>query len=183
MDEQTEELAGAPVPAPAARSNRGWFGPGDRRINREGRPRGSKAAAVPEDRPAQRRSRVDRLKLLFVSERVLACCLTQKQAPWLVNMPTDFRVVECRVDESRGGVVLTIRSGEFPRVARGAPIPEFEPAYRGLTFCRLARTGAGPARECSGGPPAPPSLQGQQHVFGPEPPPGGGGARHDGGPA
>jgi hypothetical protein len=135
MDETIEKLAGGPVPEAAPRRNRGWFGPADQRINREGRPRGSKAAAQVEGHPADRARRADRLKRAFVGERVLTCCLTQQVAPWVINLPLDFRIVGCQVDTARQGVVFTIRSETFPRVARGAPIPEFEPEFNGLKWC------------------------------------------------
>jgi hypothetical protein len=64
MDEHVEKLAGGPVPEP--RRNRGWFRSGDARINREGRPRGSKAAAPSGDHPADRAGRADRLMRVFV---------------------------------------------------------------------------------------------------------------------
>jgi hypothetical protein len=131
MDEHIEQVADGPMPEPAARRNRGWFRPGDARINKEGRPRGSKAADGP---PADRAERADRVMRLFVGGRELACCLSRPKAPWVSNLPADFKVVGCRVDESRGGVVFVVRSDSFRRVARGAPIPEFQPQFNGLVF-------------------------------------------------
>jgi hypothetical protein len=74
--------------------------------------------------------------LLFVGERVLASCLTRQKAPWVTNLPPDLKVVGCRVDQSRGGLVFTIRSDTFRRVARGAPTPELEAKFNGLVFAR-----------------------------------------------
>jgi hypothetical protein len=136
MSEPIEKLADGPVDGAEPRRNRGWFRPGDGRINREGRPRGSKAAAPAHSPPTDRAERADRLMRLFVGQRELACCLSRPRAPWVSNLPADFRVVACRVDESRGGVVFVVRSDSFRRVARGAPIPEFEPEFNGMMFCR-----------------------------------------------
>jgi hypothetical protein len=137
MDAPSEELAvaGGTVPEGAPPSNRGWFRPGDRRINREGRPRGSKAAVPTGTRPADRAPYADRLKRLFVGERQLNCSLSRERHPWVINLPPDFRIVACRVDTDRQGVVFTIRSESFPRVAQGAPIPEFTPEFYGLKWC------------------------------------------------
>jgi hypothetical protein len=132
MDAQREQLADGPAP----RANRGWFRPKDERINREGRPRGTKAAAPAGADPADRAPRADRLRRLVVPERDLAWRLASIKAPRVANLPSDFQIVGCRVDAARRVVVLTIRSGSFPRVARGAPIPEFEPAFDGLLYRR-----------------------------------------------
>jgi|SRR5947209_18477291 len=142
MSAQTEKLAVAggpvtePIPEPAARRNRGWFGQGDRRINREGRPKGSAADAPAGVDPADCAPRADRLMRLVVEEPVLACCLACVKAPYLVNLPPDFRVVGCRFDAAGQRAVLTIWSATFPRVAKGAPVPEFEPRFHNLIWVR-----------------------------------------------
>jgi hypothetical protein len=38
------------------------------------------------------------------------------------------------VDVAGGAVVFVLRSAEFPRVARGAVIPPFTPAFNGLRW-------------------------------------------------
>ncbi len=136
MDTPSELLAGGPAPEPAPRHNAGWFRRGDRRINREGRPRGSKVAAEAAGQPEDRAPVADRLMLLFVVARDLAWRLTQQNAPWMVNLPRDYQIVGCRLDAARQGIVLTIRSGAFPRIARGTPIPEFRPEFNGLRWRR-----------------------------------------------
>jgi len=49
------------VREPVSKRNRGWFREGDWRINREGRPLGSKAASPEESPPADRAPCTDRL--------------------------------------------------------------------------------------------------------------------------
>jgi hypothetical protein len=138
MSEETEELAAAdgPAPEPAPQPNRGWFRPGDHRINREGRPRGSKVSSAGQSISADCAPVADRIKRLFVRGRDLAWRLTRQNAPWVVNLPHDFEIVGCRFDAGRQGIFLTIRSKDFPRIARGTPIPEFEPAFYGLKWRR-----------------------------------------------
>src|SRR5260370_33020944 len=119
MEEQVEKVPEGPPP----KRNRGWFQPGDRRINREGRPRGSKAGAEEEAAPADRAPCADRLKVLFVPGPDLAHRLSHGDGPWIVNLPEYFEIVACRQDAARDGVVLVIRSNAFPRIAQGAVIP------------------------------------------------------------
>jgi hypothetical protein len=133
MDEQVEKLAGDAVKEPIPRRNRGWFGSGDKRINREGRPHGSKAAASKED-TSDCAWQPDRLKRLLVSERDLAWRLTHQNGPWVINLPSDYQIVNCRIDSDRGGVMFIIRSRTFPRIATGTPIPEFKPEFNGLKW-------------------------------------------------
>jgi hypothetical protein len=130
MDKQTEKLADGSVPEP--KRNRGWFQSGDSRINREGRPVGRQPIAA--DPQVDYARRADRLMRLFVPERRVACRLTYPVAPWIRNLPGDFRIVDCRLDYARGEIVLIIRSKEFRRVARGAEIPEWTPEYDSLQW-------------------------------------------------
>jgi hypothetical protein len=136
MTEQIEKLADGMVAKPPFRPNRGRFRPGDRRINREGRPRGSKLAALTVINPADCARSADRLQRFFVEQRVLKSCITQCRAPWIINLPVGFQFVDFRVDADRKGVYFIIRSETFPRIARGAPIPELKPTYNGLMFMR-----------------------------------------------
>src|SRR5262245_17302596 len=102
MEEQVEGLA--PEPAPQPRRNAGWFRPGDGRINREGRPRGSsKAASQKGAPPADLAARADRLMRLFVPAREFACHLSGREAPWVANLPEDFEIVAGRFDPGRDG--------------------------------------------------------------------------------
>jgi hypothetical protein len=116
--------------------NAGWFQRGDGRINREGRPRGSKSAAPEGSTPADRAPRADRLKLLFVPGLEFAFRLCHPKGFWVTNLPPDFEIVSCRLDPARQGVVLTIRSRTFPRIARDALIPEFAPRFEGRKWTR-----------------------------------------------
>jgi hypothetical protein len=140
MGEPTEKLAMAgvpePAPAPPPKLNRGWFKAGDGRINRGGRPRGSKATVPAGTHPADCAPRADRLKRLVLDEPVLAGSLACAKAPLVINLPDDFRVVGCRFDAERQRAVLVLRSATFPRVAKGALIPKFEPQFRHLMWIK-----------------------------------------------
>jgi hypothetical protein len=127
-------LASEPDKESLIRNNRGWFRSGDRRINREGRPLGTKASTSVECTLDCARQ-ADRLKRLIIPERDVVWRLTRQYAPWFVNLPSDFQIVDCRVDSAQG-VVFIIRSNSFPRIAKGTPIPIFEPAFYGLKWRR-----------------------------------------------
>ncbi len=116
--------------------NRGWFQAGDVRINREGRPKGSKAALPAKSLLADRAPCADRLKVLFVPRRELENRLQRQNAPWIVNLPGDVQMVACRLDAERDSFAIVIRSREFPRIARGALVPDFNPEYNGLKWRR-----------------------------------------------
>src|SRR5262245_39961242 len=126
-----EEQAAEPVNGHGQRTeNAGWFRPGDRRINREGRPRGSKI--VKDNSPAPHRTgEADRVMLLFVPSKDMPLCLGPQKAPRVTNLPKDTEIVGGDMDHERDGMVLKIRSSEFPRIAAGAVIPDFEPTYCG----------------------------------------------------
>lgn len=136
MEELVNNSLNDTLPAVPSEPIRGRFRKGDPRINLEGRPRGSKAPGR-EDAPGPDIANcADRLMLLFVPIRDFAQHLSGQKAPWVVNLPLQFEIAACRVDESRNAVALTIRSKAFPRIARGAPIPEFQPRFNGLMWRR-----------------------------------------------
>jgi hypothetical protein len=124
---QVEALADGPAPEPAPKVNRGRFQPGDRRINREGRPRGRKTVP-PEAGPTAERA--DRLRAVFLSERDLAGRLTSPAVLVATNLPADFEIVSCCWVAGRGAGLI-IRSRTFLRIARGTAIPEFAAAFEG----------------------------------------------------
>jgi hypothetical protein len=101
IEEQAVAVAVAPEPAP--RTNQGWFQAGDERINRQGRPRGSKASVPEGTHPADCAPRADRLVRLVVDERDLAWRLASIKAPCVANLPPDFQVVACRFDDEVRG--------------------------------------------------------------------------------
>ena len=120
MDEhQADNAVSEQEPAP--KPNAGWFQPGDRRINRDGRPKKSWAAFV------DRAPCADRLMLLWVPRQELGRCLTGHHTPSVANLPPDYQIVDSRVDADRDAVALVLRSETFPRIAKGAPIPELVP--------------------------------------------------------
>jgi hypothetical protein len=128
MDEPSEKLAADPIPEPLPRSNRGQFQPGDRRINREGRPQGSRKATAESVVLAPK---AERLMWLELNGPTLLGCLSfgrinLRDTRFVANLPQDTRVVGCRFDATRHAVVLIIWSASFRRVARGTPIPRFE---------------------------------------------------------
>jgi hypothetical protein len=98
MDEQVEKLAGDAVMEPIPRRNRGWFRAGDKRINREGRPRGSKAAVPEGTLPENCAPRADCLMRFSLPGRELVGRLTHPNGFWLVNLPSDAQIVDSRVD-------------------------------------------------------------------------------------
>jgi hypothetical protein len=120
-------LAVGQAPEAAPKANRGRFQQGDVRINREGRPRGRKTTQ-PEAGPTAERA--DRLQAVFLSAWDLARRLTSSGVPVATNLPADFQVVWCGWVGGRGPFLI-IRSKTFPRVARGAAIPEFPAAFAG----------------------------------------------------
>lgn len=138
MEEHVEKLPDGPIQE--TETNPGWFRPGDARINREGRPRGSKAAPAEAIPPADRAPRADRLMLLRVPGQEVVFHLTHRKAPWFVNLPKDVEIVGCDVDSTHN-IVFTIRSTAFPRIARGAPIPMFVPKFEGLMWRKTDNLG------------------------------------------
>jgi hypothetical protein len=126
-----EQLDNRPAESPP-RTNRGWFRPGDRRINREGRPRGSPKAG-PEEQ-ADRAPAADRVMLLVLPARAVAYRLTHERGAWIANAPRDIEIVGSRVDVARGALVFVLRSAAFPRIAKGAVIPQFTPEFNGLRW-------------------------------------------------
>src|SRR5262245_23058534 len=130
MNEQVNDVMGAPVPEQTPTPNPGRFRKGDPRINRDGRPRLIWAEC--EDRAP----RADHLMRLVMPGRDLTFRLSRQDAPWIINLPADVEVVDCRVDAARAATVLVIRSETFPRIAKGAPIPEFKPEFNGLRWRR-----------------------------------------------
>ena len=117
----------------APRSNKGWFKKRDRRINREGRPRGSSTVkGIPSQDLAPQ---ADRLKLLVIALSIVGAWLERLKSPYVTNLPY-YDIVACRLDTRRSALVFTIRSPSFPRIAEGAPIPEFHKEWNGLMFAR-----------------------------------------------
>src|SRR5690349_20781785 len=113
-----EQIALPPNNIPP-KKNPGWFQAGDRRINREGRPKGSKRGSGRPSAPSDLAPRAERLKVLFLPGRDLSFRLGHQNAPWIANLPADVEIVGSRVDSARDAVALVLRSQEFPRIARG----------------------------------------------------------------
>ena len=135
MEEPTHLLANGNPEKPARKPNRGWFQPGDARINREGPPRGS-TKHPPEGliAPADLAPRCDRLMLVKIPCQVLAAHLSKKGAEEFGNLPAGFEIIGSRVDKASDCTVFVIRSRTFARIAKGAPIPEFTPPSKELPF-------------------------------------------------
>ncbi len=123
MEEQVEMLL--PVEVPPKR-NRGRFRPGDPRINRGGRPRGSKRAAAAEGvAPGDVAPSTDRLMALALPLRHFVHRLSHRFSIHFTNLPRDAELVASHVDQVRGLITFTFRSATFPRIARGALLPKF----------------------------------------------------------
>jgi hypothetical protein len=122
-----EELADKGAVEAVPKRNRGWFQRGDGRINREGRPKGSKAGS-PGVGPADRAPCADRLMLVRVPRGNLKNTLSRPPTEYIENLPHDFEIVDCRLVNR--DIIITIRSSGFSRVEEGAPIPEFAPLYK-----------------------------------------------------
>ena len=126
-----------------SKENRGWFKSGDVRINREGRPRGQRM--VDGDSTAVQFARkANRVRRLLLAPSDLGHRLTNKLSDWILNLPLEFEIVDAGVDAA--GVHIVIRSGSFSKVARGALIPLFEPAFDGLKWRRFQQ----PEMDCAG---------------------------------
>lgn len=117
--------SGSTAAPPAPPRNKGWFQQGDRRINREGRPRGSKGPAS-ADGPEVRAVRTDRVMWFgYQTKHLREHLLPSGCERVAVNgLPTDCEIVGCHVYPT-GFMAIVIRSKAFPRVARGALIPRF----------------------------------------------------------
>jgi hypothetical protein len=122
--------AAKPAPRRAAARNCGLFKAGDKRINRLGRPRGSKVAAK-DSHPGYLAPRTDRLMLLAIPGKGLLAHLGDRNTLPIVNLPNDVEVIASRSDPGQGVVLLTLRSQTFERVAKGTPMPEFAAVKRG----------------------------------------------------
>src|SRR5690242_8849997 len=94
MDTHIPELA-ASNSEPVIKHNRGWFRPGDPRINRSGRPSEARAAARREQ-PLS-----GKLMTLLIPESHLRQYLTGRDAPWLKNLPRDFQLIDLYLDRAR----------------------------------------------------------------------------------
>jgi hypothetical protein len=129
-----EQLADQMHGNPPGKANRGWFKAGDKRINRRGRPVGSKADPGEEAGLVERAAVTDGLMVLRLPLKLLAGRIAFERGPWITNLPVDFHIVSVSVDASRGLLLLVLRSTSFQRVARGAVIPEFRPQFNGLRW-------------------------------------------------
>jgi hypothetical protein len=136
VEKQLNDITIAPMEQPVPLRNRGWFQQNDSRINRQGRPKGSKLAAQRGGTLANLAPRTDRLMVLLVPARGLVWRLRRKLAPWITNLPEDVQVVGCHLDAARDSLVLVLRSKTFPRIAQGTLIPQFKPAHEGLRWRR-----------------------------------------------
>jgi hypothetical protein len=126
-----EDLVNQTLNESAPKPNRGRFQPGDARINREGRPRGTGCKEGWDRAP-----RADRLKCLLLDGRDVLHRITHEKGPWIVNFPGDIQIVGCHWNAVQEVVMLVLRSDRFPKIARGALMPEFEPQYNGLRWRR-----------------------------------------------
>src|SRR5262245_6011915 len=98
MPDMSQSAHREPVP------NKGRFQRGDARINRDGRPRGSKAGADADGAFLARRA--DRLMQVVVPAR-RAVRRLGRYVPKLVNLPPDVEMTDSRVDDD-GNLAIII---------------------------------------------------------------------------
>jgi hypothetical protein len=120
MEDQANNVVAESLPEPVPKRNAGWFQRGDTRINRDGRPKLAWAGS------ADRAPRAGRLKLFWMPRLELVHRLTRGSLP-AIGLPPDFEVVAFRVDAARDAIAVIGQSASFPRIAKGAPVPEFVP--------------------------------------------------------
>lgn len=125
--EAMSEPTSTPAPDPA-RKNKGWFAKGDRRINRKGRPRDEQAAArrLDEGKPVVGCLRRLRVPLMYLQPQLIG-----HGAPWICNLPSDFRIVGSRVDIAAQEIEYLIASATFRKID-GGTVPEHVPQFHGL---------------------------------------------------
>jgi len=131
MAELTDSLVTQPTGEAPVTSNRGRFVSGDRRINLRGRPKGA-AGLARRIRAGKQVS--GRIRTIFVPFADMEHLLAGQKAPWIINLPSDYRIVGSDVDVERKGVLFTIHSNSFSTVNLGQPIPVFPAAYQGLMY-------------------------------------------------
>ncbi len=117
------------VPSRAPKRNAGWFRAADSRINRQGRPKGSKRATA-QANPADLAPHAGRLMLLTLPAQDFLFRLQHRTAPLIANLPEDVEIVASRYCPAQNAVVLILHSRAFPMVAKGTPIPAFVPVKR-----------------------------------------------------
>src|SRR5262245_13936113 len=98
------------------------------------------------DSAGDRAACADRLARLEMRGRDLTWRLSNRDAPWIINLPPDTEIVACRTVADV--VVFILRSERFPRIAQGAVIPAFTPDWNGLKWSR--RSAVTPIRKLSG---------------------------------
>jgi hypothetical protein len=97
-------------------------------------PRIAKGEPIPEFKqepalPADRAPCDDRVMLLSVPAKNLAYRLGHQVGFWVTNLPDGIKIVSIRLDAARDAVAFVIRSDAFSVVAKGVPIPEFQPRF------------------------------------------------------
>lgn len=125
------DSAQSPEAAPCR--NRGWFRPGDSRINRRGRPTriGALARQAKVGQPLS-----GRFVRVFVPESIVCRFLANWKTPHPpVPDPRYFCIVATEFDAQRGGVVFTLHSKSYPHVGAGQ-IPEVPANWFGTGWWR-----------------------------------------------
>jgi hypothetical protein len=119
------------------KGNRGWFRKGDPRINRRGRPHGSKSAPADMDMPVERADATDRLMVLYLPDSLLLLRLYRDdEFGSVTNLPSGCAIVNCRLHAEHKVFAIQIRHYSFPLVARGTVLPEFRAEFHSMVFAR-----------------------------------------------
>src|SRR5206468_3068957 len=106
MEELVIQTIDGPAQPTPTKTNRGWFRVGDQRINREGRPKGTKAGFQDESAAVDRALKTDRVMRLILNGHDLTFRLTRQDAPWIVNLPPDAEIVACYVDVAKDAIAI-----------------------------------------------------------------------------
>src|SRR5262245_30434883 len=101
-----DPLGDAPA-KPARMPNPSWFKPGDSRINRKGRPRGTNAAK-PLSGPL--------VRLVVPGQYITLRYIRGERGPHMDFLPQDVKIIDAHFDKERYAVVLTLWHPNFAQV-------------------------------------------------------------------
>ena len=129
------------------KQNAGWFRPGDKRINRQGRALkreptlAEKVEAWDRQGPCPvcdsvpRQPKSGRLMQVCVREELVRRGLSF-DAPHMLTLPEDAKIVAVEPDAAGDGWIVIYRSEKFKVVQAGEPIPKLTWHYHGQMGAR-----------------------------------------------
>jgi hypothetical protein len=114
---------------PAKKPNPSWFKPGDARINRQGRPKGTKAV---------KQLSGHLVRLVVPGQYILFRYIRGELGPYMgTYLPPDVKIVDAQFDPERNVVLLTLSHPSFAEVQKGQPLPEMK-NWQGRLRCKIA---------------------------------------------